>query len=222
MELHVHVNRRKNADKSPEMTKLATLEDGALIKLALDGQTDSFTVLTERYVPALKRRIRLIVPNITEVDDLLQEVLLKSWHHLSTFRSESTFRTWMTRIAVNEALNFHRRAGCRPICHTFDDFDTFASREESQLQSLTRAEAIRAVREAVVELPAKYRQILILREFEQLSVKEIAQLVHLRVPTVKTRLFRARHMLKRSRIRYWALADCSSLVDAFDENLHAA
>jgi RNA polymerase sigma-70 factor (ECF subfamily) len=222
MELHVHVNRRKNADKSPEMTKLATLEDGALIKLALDGQTDGFTVLTERYVPALKRRIRLIVPNITEVDDLLQEVLLKSWHHLSTFRSESTFRTWMTRIAVNEALNFHRRAGCRPICHTFDDFDTFASREESQLQSLTRAEAIRAVREAVVELPAKYRQILILREFEQLSVKEIAQLVHLRVPTVKTRLFRARHMLKRSRIRYWALADCSSLVDAFDENLHAA
>src|SRR5271169_2908119 len=86
------------------MAPLATFEDSALIKLALEGQTECFTVLTNRHLPAVRRRIASIVPNTTDADDLLQEVLLKVWRHLSTFRSESTFRTWMTRVAINVAL----------------------------------------------------------------------------------------------------------------------
>ena len=174
---------------------LATFEDSALIKLALAGQTECFMVLTNRHLPAVRRRIGSIVPNTADVDDLLQEVLLKVWRHLSTFRSQSSFRTWMTRVAINEALQSYRRAGCRPICQALADFDTFASPNESALQSLTRAETTQIVRKAVVQLPAKYRQALILFEFEQLSAREIAQSLHLSIPTVKTRLFRARLLL---------------------------
>ena len=146
-----------------------------------------------------------MVRNQTDADDLLQEVLLKVWHHLSTFRSESSFRTWMTRVAINETLQSYRRRQRRPICRTFGDFDSFASHYESPLQSLTRAEAIQLVRKAVGQLPAKYRQALILREFEQLSLGEIAQSLHSSIPAVKTRLFRARLMLQQSKIRDWAL-----------------
>jgi RNA polymerase sigma-70 factor (ECF subfamily) len=174
---------------------LATFEDSVLIKLALAGQTECFTVLTNRHLPAVRRRIGSIVPNTTDADDLLQDVLLKVWRHLSTFRSESTFRTWMTRVAINEALQSYRRGQSRPIYQALGDFDTFASSNESPLQALTRAETTQVVRKAVVALPAKYRQAVILRHLEQLSLSETAQCLQSSIPAVKTRLFRARLML---------------------------
>jgi RNA polymerase sigma-70 factor, ECF subfamily len=174
---------------------LATFEDSALIELALAGQTECFVVLTNRHLPAVRRHIHSMVPNATDVDDLLQEVLLKVWRRLSTFRSESTFRTWITRVAINEALQSWRRERSRPVCGTFCDIAIFASPGESPLQALTRAESSRIVREAVVELPAKYRQILNLWLSEELSLAEIAESLHERIPAVKTRLYRARRML---------------------------
>src|SRR5712671_5393887 len=129
------------AMKSNEMaTTIATFEDRALIKLALAGQTECFTILANRHLPAVRRRIGSIVPNRNDVDDLLQEVLVKVWRHLSTFRSQSTFRTWMTRVAINEALQACRQERRRPVFQTLGDRDTFASPNESPLQALTRAE----------------------------------------------------------------------------------
>jgi RNA polymerase sigma-70 factor (ECF subfamily) len=175
---------------------LATFEDNALIKLVLAGQTECFTVLMDRHLATIRRRIGSMVRNAADADDLLQEVLLKVWRHLATFRSESSFRTWMTRVAINEALQSFRREQRSPLCQAFGDFDTFASPSELPLQSLTRAETARIVRKAVVDLPAKYRQVMILREFEQLSTREIAQSLHSSIPAVKTRLFRGRLMLQ--------------------------
>src|SRR5258706_6969434 len=144
---------------------LASFEDSVLIKMALAGQTECFMILTNRHLAAVRRLIGSMVQNATDVDDLLQEVLLKVWRHLSTFRSQSTFHTWMTRVAINEVLRSYRREQRRPTCRTLGDFDTLASPDESPLQALTRAETTKAVRKAVVELPKKYRQVLILREF---------------------------------------------------------
>jgi len=171
---------------------LATFDDSALLKLTLAGQTECFTVLTNRHLPAVRKRIAWMVGNAADADDLLQEVLLKVWLHLSTFRSESSFRTWMTHIAINEALQSYRRKQSRPLCQAVGDLDAFASPTESPLQALTRAETTLIVRKAVVALPAKYRQVLILREFEQLSTREIARLLQSSIPAVKTRHFRAR------------------------------
>ncbi len=83
---------------------LATSEDSTLIKLALAGQAECFAVLMDRHLVAVRRRICSMVGNASDADDLLQEVLLKVWRRLSTFRSESSFRTRMTRVAINEAL----------------------------------------------------------------------------------------------------------------------
>jgi RNA polymerase sigma-70 factor (ECF subfamily) len=177
---------------------IATFEDSTLIKLALAGQTECFTVLMDRHLAAIKRRIGSTAPNATDADDILQEVLLKVWRHLSTFRSESSFRTWMTRVAMNEVLQSYRQKRRNPLCQASGDLDGFASQVESPHQSFARLEATKTVRSAVAGLPAKYRQVLILRDIEELSAGETAESLQSTIPAVKTRLFRARHMLSEA------------------------
>jgi RNA polymerase sigma-70 factor (ECF subfamily) len=192
------------------MTPLATFADSTLIKLALTGQTECFAVLIDRHKSAVRRRIASMVRNQADADDLLQEALLKVWHHLPTFRSESSFRTWMTRVAINEVLQAYRREKRRPICLSPGDLDALASHNESPYQSVARLQMTRAVRRAVERLPAKYSKVLILRELEQLSTQQTAQCLQSNIPTVKSRLFRARlkllAALQRSGVRGLASA----------------
>jgi len=174
---------------------VATFEDSTLIKLALEGQAECFTVLVDRHLVAVRRRIRSMVRNAGDADDLLQEVLLKVWRRLSTFRSESSFRTWMTRVAMNEVFQLYRRQERGRLCQSFGDFDALPSHGESPLQTLARVEVTQVVRSAVAGLPAKYSQVLILRDLEQLSARETAQCFKSSILAVKTRLFRGRLML---------------------------
>ena len=174
---------------------LATFEDDALIKLALAGQAECFTVLMDRHLLAVRKRIYSIARNATDADDILQEVLLKVWRHLATFRSESSFRTWMTQVAINEARQLYRRERNRSFCQPLRDLDAFASPGESPHQTLARVEVTQAVRSALVGLPAKYREVLILCDLEQLSARETAQWLKASIPAIKTRLFRGRLML---------------------------
>jgi RNA polymerase sigma-70 factor, ECF subfamily len=189
---------------------LASFEDSTLIKLVLEGHTDCFTVLMDRHLIAVRKRIASMVGNATDAEDVLQEALLKVWRHLSTFRSESSFRTWMTRVAMNEALQLYRREQRRPTCQPIGDLDDFATPNESPHQSFARVQATQAVRNAVVKLPDKYKQVLILRDLEQFSARETARSLQSSIPAVKTRLFRARLMLlaaiERSRSRGLASA----------------
>ena len=191
---------------------LASFEDGALIDLALAGQTGSFDVLMARHLSAVRKRIVSIVPNATDADDLLQDVAFKVWRRLSTFRAESSFRTWMTRVAVNEALQFYRRGPLRKLCQPFEDFDNLVSSYESPHQSLARDEMVQAVRSEVRKLPVKYRQVVMLRELQELSERETAQQLQLTVPALKSRLFRARLMLgvslQRSKLQESMKANC--------------
>lgn len=174
---------------------LETLEDSPLIKLALAGRVDCFAALIDRHVVAVRRRILSMVRNTNDADDLLQEVLLKVWCHLSTFRSESTFRTWITRVATNEVLQSRRREQRRPLCQAISDLNIHPSSCESPHQSFARVEAAEAVRRAVLGLPSKYRQVLVLRDLQELDERETARWLKLTIPAVKTRLFRARLML---------------------------
>lgn len=82
---------------------LASFEDSVLIKLALAGQSECFTVLMDRHIVSVKRCIGSMVRSAADAEDLVQDVVLKVWRHLSTFRPESSFRTWLTRVAINEA-----------------------------------------------------------------------------------------------------------------------
>jgi RNA polymerase sigma-70 factor (ECF subfamily) len=174
----------------------ATLEDSALIALALAGQTECFAALIDRHRVPVQKRIASMVRNAADVDDVLQETLLKVWRHLSTFRSESSFRTWMTRVAINEAMQSYRREQHRPLCQALGKLDVVDSKAESPHQSFVRVELSQAVRSAVARLRAKDKQVLILRDLQQLSERDAAHCLNLSVPAVKTRLFRARLVLR--------------------------
>ncbi len=186
-------------------TSLASFEDSVLIELALAGQSECFAVLMDRHLVAVRGCIGSMVRSATDAEDLVQEVVLKVWRHLSTFRSESSFRTWLTRVAINEALQLYRRERSKPLCQALEDLDALASHSESPHQSYARLEMAQAVHGAVAELPPKYRQVLTLRDLEELSAQETARRLQSSVPAVKTRLFRARLMvlaaLRRSTMR---------------------
>jgi len=181
--------------KSHMNQRLTDLEDNALIALALDGETECFSILVNRHLTAVKRCIGAMVRNGMDVDDLLQDVLLKVWRRLATFRSESSFRTWMTRVAINEVLQTYRRDKRHAICQTFENLDGLPSLCESPHTSLVRIEATKVLRNAVAGLPERYREVVILRDLEQFTTEETAQSLRSSVPAVKTRLFRARLML---------------------------
>jgi RNA polymerase sigma-70 factor (ECF subfamily) len=171
------------------------LDDNTLIKMALAGETECFAVLMDRHMDALKRCIGSMVRDRTDADDLVQDVLLRVWCRLSTFRSEASFRTWMTRVAINEVLQSYRRERRNPLVQIRGKLDGLASTDESPHRCFIRREATAVVRDALARLPEKYRKVLILRDLEQLTTEEAARSLEETVAAVKTRLFRARLML---------------------------
>jgi len=185
----------KRKARNPMTEPLTMLEDRSLIKLALEGEPEGFSALMDRHLAVIKKRIRSMVANQADSEDVVQEVVLKVWRRLSTFRSESSFRTWMTTVAINDALQSYRQQRRLPVYRAPSELTTIASAADSPQRCLSRAEDIQAVSRAVVELPIKYRRVLVLRDLEELSERETAQRLHSTVPAVKTRLFRARRML---------------------------
>jgi RNA polymerase sigma-70 factor (ECF subfamily) len=180
------------------MTAIATLDDQTLVRRAVEGEAECFKVLVHRHLGSLKNHIRSMLRDATEVDDLIQQVLLKTWLHLTAFRFESSFRAWVTRIATNEVLQSFRSQKRKGICQPVQDFQHMPSPAESPMQSAVRLEREQAVRRAILRLPARYRQILLLRYVQERDERETARCLQSSIATVRTRSFRARQMLRES------------------------
>ena len=97
------------------MAPFAALQDSILIERTLAGQNECFAVLMNRHMTAVRGRVKSMVRNKSDEDDLVQETFLKAWRHLSSFRSDASFRTWITRVATNEVLQQYRRDRRTPI-----------------------------------------------------------------------------------------------------------
>jgi RNA polymerase sigma-70 factor (ECF subfamily) len=171
---------------------LALFSDNDLIRLTLDGQSDCFTALMDRHLRAIRRCIGFMLRGNGVAEDVEQEVVLKAWQYLSAFRAQSSFSTWLTRVAINEVRQFQRRAA---RFQELSNPDVLASRDESPYEHFARIQRTETLRALVKSLPAMYREVVMLRDFEELSLREIAERVRCTVPTVKTRLFRGRSML---------------------------
>jgi RNA polymerase sigma-70 factor (ECF subfamily) len=173
---------------------LALSSDGELIRLTLEGQTECFTELMDRHLGAIRSCIGFMLRGNGADDDVAQEVVLKAWRFLSAFRAESSFRTWLTRVAINEVRQFERRERASRF-QELSDFDVLATRDESPHEHFARTQRAKAVREVVNSLPVKYREVVMLRELDELSLHEIADRLRCTIPAVKSRLFRGRKML---------------------------
>jgi RNA polymerase sigma-70 factor (ECF subfamily) len=175
---------------------VTSLDDKALIEMTLAGHNECFDVLMDRHLSVIRKRVDSMIPNKAEAEDVLQVAQLKIWTHLSTFRCDSSFRTWITRIAINEALQSHRRTRMGREGDAME-CDRLTASTDCPERLYARQELAGTIRKAIRQLPVKFRQIVVLRELRELTVKETARELKSNPQLVKTRLFRARMMLSK-------------------------
>lgn len=175
--------------------------DQELIAAVLDGSEAAFGALVDRYKDRLFRLLSRYCRDHVECEDLAQDVFLKVFRKLDTFQQESAFFTWLYRIAVNTATDHLSRAGSRRLRLVEDSVLDLGERDrdaESPSAPLEASELANATRTILGKLPEKYRTILILREYEDLSYTEISEVLQCNIGTVESRLFRARQRFKEA------------------------
>lgn len=181
--------------------KMRETTDDELIDAVLAGAGSAFEQLMDRYQERVFRLISRFTRDRGEVEDLAQEVFVKIFRKLHTFQRDSALFTWIYRVAVNTVNDHFGRVGRRRL-RLVEDPDQFdaspaeARDGESPTQPLLDEELRRVTREILAELPEKYRTILVLREFEDLSYTQMAETLGLQMGTVESRLFRARQRFK--------------------------
>lgn len=178
------------------------VRDEDLIAAVLAGSEEAFRQLIERYQERVTRLLMRFVRDRFAVEDLLQEVFIKVFRKLHTFNRESALYTWIYRISVNAATDHLDRQGRRRLRLVEDiamvEQDQRAAGAAGSAEPLMAAEMRRVTREVLEMLPEKYRTILILREYEDLSYTEMAEVLACSIGTVESRLFRARKRFKEA------------------------
>ena len=179
-------------------------DDAELVRRALTRDDTAFRTIMERHNRRLYRIARGILRNDTEAEDVVQEAYVSAFTHLDGFRGDSSLATWLARITMNEALGRLRRERLAV------DLDTFeAQRTEAQIiqfpqtvtsddpeRTMAQREILQLVERATDNLPEIFRIVFITRVIEGMSVEETADLLGLRPETVKTRLHRARRLVR--------------------------
>ncbi len=197
-----------NADARPQMPgeeKRDNPELLALVVRAAKGDEAAFSSLMEQYEKLVFNLAYQYTQNREDAADVSQEVFLKLWRTLSSFRGESSFSTWVFRITQNSALDLLRkRTGSATVSLTVPDEDgeererelIDPGTEHDPAASVERKERREAVRDAIAALRADHREILVLREMQGFSYTEIAEMLGLELGTVKSRINRARMQVK--------------------------
>ena len=181
-----------------------SLSDDELVSLAKERDEDAVRILVRRYNQRLFRIARGIIRDEAEAEDVVQATYVRAFTHLDRFRGDAAFSTWVTRIALNEAYGRLRRR--RPTVE-LSEIDAPAEGGQVIMFPMTprptdpeTAAGRRQVRElleaALDRLPEAFRTVFILRELEGLSVEETSALLSVKPDTVKTRLFRARRLMR--------------------------
>ncbi len=163
--------------------------DESIVQRVLAGERELYEVLVRRHNERLYRAARAILRAENEVEDVMQEAYVQAFAHLAQFRAESRFSTWLTRIAVHEAFARRRRAQRQM---EVEEPVTVITPED---QAGTR-EVATLLERAIDALPDTFREVLVLRTVEDMSVADTAAVLDIPEDTVKTRLFRARNMLR--------------------------
>lgn len=181
-----------------EPANLSPAAEAKLIRQIVHGRRDLFGELLRPHLPVLLRFVRSKMKNDSGSDDVVQQTALKAFVHLDQFQFRSSFRTWLFRIAINEVMSSRSKAS-RLVVQDEAGLAglRIADQSPSPLTQYERAEMSQLVRGAVNKLAEKYRMVLRLRDLEHLTLYETAEVLHLSLPAVKTRHYRARRKIKR-------------------------
>lgn len=182
---------------------LAALDDAELVRRTLERDSDAFAAIMQRHNQRLYRIARSVLRNSAEAEDAVQEAYVAAFSHLASYRGESPLVAWLSRIVMNEALGRLRR---KPAAADFASLDAVPEAEiiqfplsaanEDPERTMAQRQILQLVENATDALPEDYRVVFVTRVIEGMSVEETANLLSIKAETVKTRLHRARQLLR--------------------------
>lgn len=178
--------------------------DSELVQRTLRGETAAYNVLVHRYQRPVYSLIYRMIGNAEDAGDLVQETFLRAYGALASFRQDASFLTWLYKIASNlsiDQMRARRSKGALSLDVELDEGrEPSADRSASPEETVVRGAVSEIVQKAVMNLPERYRTVVVMRHLHGMSIEEIAEITKLPSGTVKTHLFRAREML-RERLR---------------------
>lgn len=186
-----------------------SFDEAALVARAKQGDDSAFTELVNKYERRVFRMAKQITQSDEDAEDVLQESFLKAYTHLDSFQGQSKFYTWLTRIAVNEALMKLRKRKSDKTVSLDEPADIgedtvvreIAVWEDDPEQRYSQEELREILGKAIEQLKPAFRTVFVLRDIEEMSTEETAEALGLSVPAVKSRLLRARLQLREKLTR---------------------
>ncbi len=179
--------------------------DGSLLQSVLAGDRKAFELLVGRYQSKVYRLAMGLTHNSQDAEEIIQEVFFKVYRNLAEFEGKSAFSSWLYRIALNTSyMKLRERRGSNLVSlddvinqleeQTLDHESDWSSRPDDQLHT---SEAMAIIEKAVEKLPEEFKSVLILRDIEGFTNEEAGEILELSVPAVKSRLHRARLLLRQ-------------------------
>lgn len=177
------------------------LDEAAFVAASKHGDQDAFAQLVQRHQRRVFNLVFRMLQQYDEANEVTQETFLAAWQGLPSFRGDARFATWLYRIAYNCALKQLEHRKRDTALHTAIQAEQALGRADSdeRTEAALESHARQAlVQEHLAKLPAKYRIVLILRHLQELTYEEMAEILTVPIGTIKTQLFRARNLLKKS------------------------
>ena len=170
------------------------VSDNSLIDRTLSGETEAFSVLVKRWERPIYSLAFRMLGRDEDARDACQEAFLAAYRNLSKFRGDAKFSSWMYRIALNACHSRRRQSSI--VSYSLDAEDANGKRfeiEDSKIESLPdrmqRDEQATLVRKALQALPPEMRQIIVMKEYEEMTFLEISEILNIPLSTVKSRLY---------------------------------
>jgi RNA polymerase sigma-70 factor, ECF subfamily len=185
------------------------MSDEEVVQRVRDGETSLFEIIMRRYNQRLFRVTRSILKDDSEAEEVTQEAYVRAYEHLGQFQARSKFSTWLTKIAVYEALarvRSRRRTSQSDECpeHLME------SKQRSPEEQTYDSEMRSLLEGAVDSLPDEYRSILMMRDIEGMSTSDAAECLNITEENAKVRLFRARAMMRRQLVERAGMASSTA------------
>lgn len=190
------------------LSNINDIDDGTLVNRALNGETEAFDVLVDRYSGLVYQMAYGVLSNQEDAEDAAQETFVRAFQALEKFRGESSFKTWLCRIAINAARNKRRWYAIRARDSHVSLDEPVEGNEDEMSRELpddrlapdrlvAGAELSERLNAALEQLPEGIRQAVVMYNIEEMSYEEIASALDCKMGTVKSRISRGRDELRR-------------------------
>ena len=210
-------------DQLTEQTRL--LPDLVLVQHILSGQKNFFEIIMRRYNQRLYRAGMSILGDEAETEEAMQSAYIKAYEHLASFENRSSLATWLTRIMLNECFGRKKSRRLLPVDATKPPENNISL--STPMDQLMNKELSATLEAAIARLPEQYRTVFMLREIEELSIRETGEVLDITEANVKVRLNRAKTMLRselkgyiKGHVYPFHLTRCNRIIAAVMEKIN--